>query len=35
VSDVVPQVGLEGKVTLRVEEEVLGESLDVVTESGN
>lgn len=35
VSDVVPQVRLEGKVTLGVEEEVLGESLDVVTESDN
>jgi len=33
VSDVVPQVRLEGKVTFRVEEQVLGESLDVVTES--
>ena len=34
VSDVVPQVRLEGKVTLRVEEQVLGESLDVITQSG-
>lgn len=33
VSDVVPQVRLEGKVAFRVEEQVLGESLDVITES--
>jgi len=33
VSDVVPQVRLEGKVTLRVEEQVLGESLHVITQS--
>ena len=34
VSDVVPQVRLEGKVTLRVEEQVLGESLYVIAQSG-
>lgn len=33
VSDVVPQVRLEGEVTLRVEEQVLGESLYVITQS--
>jgi len=33
VSDVVPQVRLEGEVTFRVEEQVLGESLDVITQS--
>jgi hypothetical protein len=33
VSDVVPQVRLEGEVTLRVEEQVLGESLHVITQS--
>jgi hypothetical protein len=33
VSDVIPQVRLEGEVTLRVEEQVLGESLYVVTQS--
>jgi len=33
VSDVIPQVRLEGKVTLRVEEQILGESLHVITQS--
>ena len=33
VSDVVPQVRLEGEVALRVEEQVLGESLYVITQS--
>jgi hypothetical protein len=33
VSDVVPQVRLEGEVTFRVEEQVLGESLYVITQS--
>jgi len=35
VSDVVPQVRLEGEVTLRVEEQVLGESLYVITQSSH